>query len=178
MTLKSRLHHLERALHARGRTFSIWDFLSKRVSPPEDFDPQRDLDPRHVDFWHRLVTLPSWLATQGFAVATQAVETGVSPPPHLERVLKEQAAVDYYHEVYGYVLTCHLLPDELWGEFVALRKRLGSGPHAPWLEFMPQFRRLATRLREISQGESERLYREDLASRAATAGGVFRQSAS
>jgi hypothetical protein len=45
------------------------------------------------------------LQEQGYANASEALDAGVVAPPGLENEFAYRAAVDYYHEVYGYLLT-------------------------------------------------------------------------
>jgi hypothetical protein len=89
---------------------------------------------------------------QGHVAALEVGETG---PAGLEDLLREYAAVDYYHEFFDYALTHRPVPAALWAEFVALRAQVGPGQEARWLELLPQFQHLAWRLREARAGESK-----------------------
>jgi hypothetical protein len=94
MNRNGRLKRLEAALGRSGKYLSIWDLLFHKVSAPEDFDPIRDLDPRHVPMWHALVTLPNWLEEKGYADALEALEAGETGPEGLGDLLREQAGYD------------------------------------------------------------------------------------
>lgn len=91
-SIRRRLRVLESAL-ARSTYYSIWDFLGG-VPIPEGFDPLRSLDPRHLELWHRLMTIPRWLAERDFPDALAALETGETGPAGLADLLREEAAYD------------------------------------------------------------------------------------
>jgi hypothetical protein len=76
------------------RGLSAWDLLFGAMPLPEGFDPERDLDPGHLRFWHRSVTLPAWLERHGYADALAALEAGETGPEGLVDLLREQAGYD------------------------------------------------------------------------------------
>lgn len=94
MNLNRRLNRLETALSQPGQNVSVWDLLFYGTSVPEDFDPVRDLHPRHQPMWHALVTLPKWLEKEGYANALEALEAGETGPEGLGELFREQAAYE------------------------------------------------------------------------------------
>jgi hypothetical protein len=117
----------------------------------------RDLDPRHRKLWSVMMDLPAWLVTKGYldaehtladrdsAAAVEARETG---PDGLEDLLRERAAIAYYHEVYDWVGTINV-PPKWVVEFAGLRDKVSGNPQAPWAELMPALQDLALRLRRL-----------------------------
>jgi hypothetical protein len=113
--LHARLKRLETAA-ARNRTYlSAWDLLFESVPLPEGFNPERDLDPRHVSLWHSMVTLPRWLEERGYPDHLAALEAGETGPEGLEDSLREQARHDLKHRAWERFITAldaHQLPKE------------------------------------------------------------------
>jgi len=93
MAIKSRLKRLENAVGGNAKYHSIWDFIAGKPVP-KGFDPARDLDPRHLEAWHLLVTIPVWLEERGFPDCLAAVEAGESGPAGLEDLVRERAGYD------------------------------------------------------------------------------------
>ncbi len=63
MAIKCRLKRLETSLGGTKKFLSFWAVWG---AVPEGFDPDRDLDPRHREMWHSMVTIPQWLEERGY----------------------------------------------------------------------------------------------------------------
>jgi hypothetical protein len=141
------------------------------VRLPDDFDMQRDLDPRHFGMWRRLVMLPDWLVAQGFmklpgppnydhhphAAAAVAYEAGAVAPPELQPHLLALTAVHYYHWIHEFaeehLQTWGRHPEELHARWKRVREQLSgtAGPEQDqiWVDALPDLASIARELRAI-----------------------------
>jgi hypothetical protein len=171
MSLKTRLARLERKVAVTASDpFPGWELLEGDVKVVECWlkkhryaNPLEAVAAGQKDYFLEWYTFEWWLQEQGYANASETLEAGVVAPPGLENELAYRAAVDYYHEVYGYVLTYRPCPPSTLDELFALRDQVGTGLESRprWVAALPALRQLAERLREATEGASRQRWLEE-----------------
>jgi len=171
MSIKTRLARLERKVAATASDpFPVCELLEGDVTAVECWlkkhgyaNPLEAVAAGQKDYLLEWCTFEWWLQEQGYANASEALEAGVVAPPGLENDFTYSAAVDYYHEVYGYQLTYRPCPPSTLDELFALRDQVGTRPESGprWLAALPALRQLAERLREATKGASRQRWLEE-----------------